>query len=224
MLALYIILGIIALFALLLALPLHIFVQYNAETGLQYRIKYAFLPIVDSTKEKKPKPEPKDEKPKEEKKPKEKKKSSRSAVGTLLSFLGMNDIASIANAKNAVSEKGICQVLADLGSAVKAIFARIFGLLRKGVFYRFDLNIVVGDEDAADAAMNYGRICAIVYPTVTMLDSAMKFKQRSVSIRCDFDEEETQVIFDGQLSYRPWHFVCFVFGMIRNYIKRSVIK
>lgn len=223
MTALYIVLGIFAFFALLFWLPLQIYVWMPPGGELQYKLRYAFFTLVDSTKEKKPKPEKtkKEAPPKEEKPPEKKGGGAASAV---LKFLGMEDIASIANAKRAISEKGVCGLLADLASAVGAIFARIFKLLRKGVFKRFTLGITVGDDDAADAAMTYGTVCGTVYPTLTMLDSVMKFKHRDVDIRCDFDSEETQFCFDVQLNYRPWHFICFVFGMIWNYLKRSVKK
>lgn len=225
MTALYIVLGIFAFFALLFWLPIQIYVWMPPDGALQYKLRYACFSLVDSTKEKKPKPEKqkKEEPPKEEKPPKKKKKGG-GVVSAVLKFLGMEDIASIANAKKAISEKGVCGLLSDLASAVGAIFARIFKLLRKGVFKRFTLGIVVGDSDAADAAMTYGTVCGTVYPVLTMLDSAMKFKRRDVDIRCDFEREETQFSFDVQLNYRPWHFICFVFGMIWNYLKRSVKK
>ena len=68
----------------------------------------------------------------------------------------------------------------------------------------------------------FGRYCGIIYPTVTLLDSAMTFRRRTVDLRCDFEKESTSVMFDGQLQYRPWHFVLFLGGLIMNYLKRSV--
>ena len=48
MLALWIILGILALLALLLVLPLRIHLKYNTDGGLRYRVKYLFLTLADS--------------------------------------------------------------------------------------------------------------------------------------------------------------------------------
>ena len=224
MLALYIILGIFGFLALILALPIQICLHYTEEDGFQFRLKYAWIPLVDSRKERpeKPKDEKKDSPETEEKKKKKEKKKGGSGAASLLGFLGLEDIASIANVKKALDEKGLIQMLADLAAAVRAIFARIFQLLGKGVFKHFTLRVVVGDEDAADAAMNYGTICSIIYPTITLLDSAMTFRRRTVDLRCDFSEEKTRISFDGQLNYRPWHFVCLLGGFIMNYLKRSV--
>lgn len=226
MIFLYILLGIFAFLGLILALPIHICMHYDQEGGFQFRLKFAWIPLVDSSKEVpvKPKKEKKEKKEPSEKdgKKKEKQKRSSSGASSILGFLGLEDIASIANARKALDEKGLLLLLSDLRSAVGAIFARIGELLARGVFQVFTLRVTVGDTDAADCAINYGRYCAIIYPTITMLDSAMTFRKRTVDLRCDFAEESTSIYFDGQLRYRPWNFIQFLWGLIMNYLKRSV--
>lgn len=217
MTALWIILGIFAFFALLLALPLRIFLRYSPEDGLQYRVKYAFIPLADSQAPEKQKPEKAPETQKQ-------KRSSGAAVRTLLSFLGLEDVSSAANVRHAIGEKGLVETLRGVTAAVGALLRRTGRLLRKGVFKKFDLSIVCGDDDPADAAARYGTLCAAVYPLLTMLDSAMKFRRRRVDIRCDFSQEGTQVSFDGQLNYRPWHFVCFLCGLFWQYLKHKTMK
>lgn len=216
----WILLGIFFFFALLLALPLRIFLRYSPDDGLQYRVKYAFIPLADSQAPEKP------EKQKPEKTPETQKqnKSSGGAVRTLLSFLGLEDVSSAANAKRAIGEKGLIGTLHGVTAAVGALLRRIGRLLKKGVFQKFDLCIVCGDDDPADAAARYGTVCAAVYPLLTMLDSTMKFRHRRVDVRCDFSQEGTQAMFDGQLNYRPWHFVCFACGLFWQYLKHKTMK
>ncbi len=227
MIVLYILLGILAVIGLILILPIQICLHYDGESGFRFRLKFAWIPLFDSSKEKPEKPKqpvkPKEEKAKEDKpKDKKHKKSSGGAAASLLNFLGLGDIATIANAKKALDQKGLVQMIADIGTAVGAIFARIGQLIGRGVFREFTLRVVVGDEDAADAAMTYGRICGVVYPLITMVDSAFTFRRRTVDLRCDFEQESIAVIFDGQLQYRPWNFIQFLWGLIKNYFKRSV--
>ena len=227
MIVLYIFLGIIAFFVILLSLPMGICIHYSPEDEFQFKLKFAGFTLVDSSKEQPDKPpkEPKEKKKdpsKEDKKKEEKKKKNGGGAASLLKFLGMEDIAGIANAKRALDEKGLVQMLSDLAAAVGAIFARIGQLLGKGVFKHFTLRVVVGDADAADAAITYGRICGIIYPTITMLDSAMTFRRRTVDLRCDFEEEKNIIRFDGELIYRPRNFVAFLWGLFVNYLKRSI--
>lgn len=217
----WILLGILFFFALLLALPLRIFLRYTEENGLQYRVKYAFLPLADSEKPKKAEEVAAKKQKDTAEKPK---KVSGGAVQSLLSFLGLEDISSAANAKRAIDEKGLLEVLHGVTEAVGSLLKRTGRLLRKGVFKRFDLRIVCGDGDPADAALRYGTLCAAVYPLLTLLDSAMKCKRRKVDIRCDFDAEGMQASFDGQLNYRPWHFVCFVCGLLWRYLQSKIRK
>lgn len=227
MLALWIILGILALIVLLLALPLRIFLKYTPESGLQYRIKYCFLTLTDSEKNKKS-PEKDKKKGSEQKKSKkgkkDKSKSGQSAVSFLLSFLGLDDVSSAAKAKEAISNNGLLETIGSVFSAVKNLFSRISGLIKKGVFRKFDLRVTVGDSDAADAALRYGTICAAVYPLLTLLDSSMKFRSRNVDIRCDYTQETTAAQFDGQLYYRPCHILGFAFGLIWRYLKQVLKK
>lgn len=228
MIAVWILLGIAALIVLLLVLPLRIYLHYDPQSGLQYRLRYALLTLADSSKPKKPKEEkkPAAKKPASAKKPAKKKKSGsgKSPVSSLLSFLGLDDISTAAKAKQSISEKGLLETVGNVFAALKDLFSRIFRLAGKGFFRSFDLSIVVGDSDAADAAFSYGTICAAVYPLLTLLDSAMKFRDRNVDIRCDYEQPATTAQFDGQFCYRPCHVLGFAFGLIWRYIRQTIRK
>ncbi|MBQ6432314.1 MAG: hypothetical protein IJJ99_10655 [Oscillospiraceae bacterium] len=222
MLALYIILAILALIVLLLALPLRIDLRYAPEQGFRFRVKYLFLTLADSTKEKKPK---KPKQPAGEEKPAaQKKKAGGGATEKLLDLLGLKDISSKLNFKRAVGDKGLVETINGVFAAFGELFARIGRLVKKSVFKRFDLRIAVGDSDAADCAFRYGMVCAAVYPLLTLLDGTMKFKKRSVDIGCDFEQDNTTASFEGQLNYRPIHIVGFLLGLFGRYIRQSVRK
>lgn len=222
MLAVYIILGVFALIVLLLVLPLRVFLHYTPADGFQFRVKYLFLTLADSTREPTPK------KAKQQKKPAGKptlqKKKSGGATERLLDFLGLKDVSSKINFKRAVDDKGFIETILGVTAAVKDLIARIGKLVSKSVFRRFVLNITVGDEDAADAAFRYGSVCAAVYPLLTLLDGAMTFKKRTVDIGCNFEQENITAAFDGQLYYRPIHIVAFLFGLIGRYLKQNAKK
>ena len=217
--ALWILLGLFALIWLLMAMPLRIFLTYQNEE-LDYRMKYGPFRLIDSQKKKKPK--------------KHRKKSQQSVsrfrrkksgiVRTLMDFLGFSEISSVANAKEAIAKNGIVGTISDVFSSIKSLFARIGKLVKKGVFKKFRLSIIVADSDAADAALLYGQVCAVGFPMLEYLEHSMKIKNEDIDIRCDYEADEPQLSFDGQLNYRPWHFVCFFMGLVGNYIKRSVKK
>ena len=218
MLALWIILGILALLALLLVFPLRIYLKYDADGGLRYRVKYLFLTLADSEAPEKP------EQPVKKAAEAEKKRSGSGMAAKLLSFLGLEDVSSAANAKKALNEKGLAEMIHSVFGAVKALFSRISRLMCHGEFRRFDLRIVVGDTDCADAAMNYGELCAAVYPLLAFLESKLKFRRRNVDLRCDFSAESTEAVFDGQLNYRPVYLLGFLLGLVGQYLKQDKKK
>lgn len=214
MTALWILLGLIALIWLLLATPLRIFLSYY-DGKLHFRLKYGLLSLLDSDKP------PKKKAPKKTAKPttKKPKKKSSGSMQKLLDFLGLSEIGSIANIKKTIRSYGVVRLIRNVHAALRRIFARIFGLVKKGVFQQFDLRITVGDSDAADAALQYGEICAVTYPLLTFLKNHIKFKNPNLEIRCNYALEYTEIFFKGQLNYRPWHFVCFGASLVADYLK-----
>lgn len=218
MLALWITLGILALLVLLLVLPLRIYLKYDADGGLRYRVKYLFLTLADSEVPEKP------EQPVKKAAEAEKKRSGSGMAAKLLSFLGLEDVSSAANAKKALNEKGLAEMICGVFGAVKALFSRISRLMCHGEFHRFDLRIVVGDTDCADAAMSYGELCAAAYPLLAFLESKLKFRRRNVDLRCDFSAESTEAVFDGQLNYRPVYLLGFLLGLVGQYLKQDKKK
>ena len=213
MLALWIFLGLLILIGLLLVVPLRIFLRYDAE--LHFRIKYG--PILVYNSEKPPKQKPQSSAP-------AKKKPKSSGIGKLLDFLGLTEISSVANVKGSIHRVGIVGTLQAVSIALKRLFLRISRLVRKGKFKKFRLSILVGDEDGGDAALQYGRVCAVAFPLLSFIKGVMHFSEQQLDIRCDYDIPETVVHFEGQLNYLPWHFVCFALWLIANYIKNSMKK
>ncbi len=221
MVAVWILLGLAALLALLLLLPLRTRLHYDDAHGLTYRVYYAFVPIADSEQPPKPRRRPARAAAGGKRKPGKQPASRSGSVGSLLRFLGLEDLRSLAAARRALDEKGFCALLADLREAVGALLSASLGVLRRAVFRQLSLQIVVGDDDAADAAMRYGRTCAAVYPLLTLLERTFRVRRRTVDLRCDFDAEETSVRFDALIHFRPWHLLCFLLRLTANYVKRS---
>ena len=83
MLALWILLGLCAFLALLLLLPLHIYLAFTPEAGFSFYARYTFLTI-------RPDSEP-----------------NEKLMEQVFTLLGLRDVSSTANARSAVSAKGV---------------------------------------------------------------------------------------------------------------------
>lgn len=198
MLALWIILGIFALIALLLSLKLRVFLVYKDDGRLDIYAKYLFFTFRAS------------EEPNEE------------LVQQIFSILGLRDIGSVANARHAIDSKGVSTTLNELCAVLKTLLDRVWWLLRRGVFKQFNLRIAVAEPDAADAAYGYGLVCAAAYPLLGMLDAALRFKKRSIDIHCDFEKEATAVDFLAQFNIRLWPILRALIHVIRENVKRTL--
>ena len=170
-----VIFSIIALFVIILSIPLKVALGYDDKISLDIRYLFVKLKILPTDpnkpkKEKAPK-EKKPEEPKKEEAPKEKKP---------------NPIVEMAKANGF---DGMMEVLGNLGNVLK-----IFGgkLLRSIVFNKADINITVGTGDAASTALKYGKTCQKIYPIMGFLCSNNVVKHHNINISADFLANDTK--------------------------------
>ena len=189
MLALWILLGLCAFLALLLLLPLHIYLAFTPEAGFSFYARYAFLTI-------RPDSEP-----------------NEKLMEQVFTLLGLRDVSSTANARSAVSAKGVAATLCELG--------RVFWLLHRGTFRRFSLHIAVGAGDPADAALDYGMVCAALYPVLGLLQSAIRFRRPDVAVTCT-EEPQTNVEFSAKFSLRAILIVRAFFHLLAENVRNTL--
>lgn len=180
-----VILSIVALFVIILSIPLKVNLGYDEKITLD--IKYLFIKLkILPTDPNKPKKEktPKEKKPEEPKKeegaaPKEKKPNP------ILEMVKANGF------------DGMMEVLGNLGNVLK-----IFGgkLLRSIVFNKANVNITVGTGDAASTALKYGKICQKVYPVMGFLCSNNVVKHHEINISADFLANDTKGNFSFEMN------------------------
>lgn len=172
MLALYIILGIILFFILVLSIRVKIHLEYE-ETATAY-LKWLFIkiPLIPfekkEKKEKKPK-KPKEEKPKEEEeKPKEEKPKKPSFLKSLYEDEGIDGIMELV--------RRFLRLLNKFGYRVSRCF----------VFNEIFLDVSVTGNDAADTAEKYGKMCYTVFPPFGAVCSLCKVRKYNVNVYPDY--------------------------------------
>ncbi|MCL2486740.1 MAG: hypothetical protein FWE86_03985, partial [Oscillospiraceae bacterium] len=165
---------------LLLLVPAAVTAKYSDDFALT--VHYLFIPlrILPRKKKEKPEPEPPAKKKKPAKKPK-KKAAKEPAAKKKKKKPGLFD------------ERGLGGALSLLGRIAKLAGGAFAKVLRGVRVTRFDLYISVGGEDAAETAINYGRICAAVYPAAGLIASQTGKFRRDIIIRADFLSEKTAV-------------------------------
>ncbi len=164
MLWLYILLGVLLAAALLLLMPVKVKASYDGSFGFVLIIGFVSLHLY----------------PKKPKKKTKKKKAKKP---------GSSSPTPEKEEKSLLKEKGLSwfveliKKIADLAAGVlKDFFKHI-------IIKKLDVSITVAGDDAADTAVNYGRLCSVVYPAVGAVARVVKCKSYGVDITPDFDEK-----------------------------------
>ncbi len=185
---LYILLGIILFFIVVLSIPFHITVGYDDK--IRVSIIYLFIrinllpvkakPKKEKTKKQEPKPEKEPEKTKE---PKEKKPNP------ILEMVKANGY------------DGMMTVLSNLVHILKIYGGKLFKSI---VFDEINLYISVATGDAASTAIKYGQTCQKVYPLIGYICSNNIVKKYDIDVDTDFlaNKTESELFFDMHLCIR----------------------
>lgn len=176
-----IVIGSILLFLFLLTLfHVNFVAEYNGEIQLQVRymfLKFNILP--EKEKEEKPNEDEPSADPEAEKK-----KSSPSKIKVFLKNEGVN---------------GVLGFLNELVKIIKNLSSYTLKHLK---IKKFDLYIVVADEDAASAALKYGEISAAASAVYGMLFSFKHCKDPRISVDLDYNAKDILMQLNGKLSIR----------------------
>ena len=208
---LYIILGIIAFFIVVLSVPFHITVGYDDKIRVSIRylfIKLDLLPVKPKPKKEKPPKEPKPEKEKktEDTAPKEKKPNP---ILEMVKANGYN---------------GMMTVLSNLGRILRIYGGKLF---KSVVFDEIYLYISVATGDAASTAIKYGQTCQKVYPLMGFICSNNMVKKYDIDVDTDFLANKTkgEFLFDMHICIRKIinasiaMVVRLIFGVVITFIK-----
>lgn len=208
MVALYII-GIIlavlsALILLILLLKVKLFFEFSTESGFKFKVGVLFFTFGGKDKPKKEKEEDKEEEKKE-------KKPSK-LLERIKKLFGIDVLSDKDALKENVEEGGVSEAVNRIVTVISLIAGQIFWLLKKFKIKKLKFFIICGGSDAADTAMEYGLVCAAVYPLVGYLDTNLKTAKNAqdIQIYCDFDGD-SKFEFEFNVSIRIIHVVRAIF-------------
>lgn len=91
-----------------------------------------------------------------------------------------------------LKKRGLSGFIDLLKGIVNASSFALKKFLKKVKVDKFSLKITVISEDAAATAINYGKICAIVYPLISSLRSFLRIMNPQIDIKPDFKNVESQ--------------------------------
>ena len=215
MTALYIILGIIAFFVILLSVKIAVTVHYEDDIALSVKwlfLNIKILPAKHKDEHKK--------KPKKEKKKKEKKEEPKEESEIIKEPKKKGDNMFIRFYKNR-GVSGVVQLLKDAVKALGGMFGRIF---RAFIIEELYIAMSVGGGDSAETAIQYGKICSAAFPAMGLLVNKMKIKKYSIDISPDFIYGKTEAKLHTKISLRPIKLINAVFVLVFELLFKVVFK
>ncbi len=96
---------------------------------------------------------------------------------------------------------------------------RVRYLMKKVVIKKFRLNATIASVDAAETALLYGGVCAVLYPVVGFLETVMDFKEDNMKIVCNYESAEPDLDFFAEIKIRVIYLLIAVFKIIPDITK-----
>lgn len=212
MTALYIILGIIAFFVLLLSVKLAVTVHYEDDVSVSVKWLFLKFNILPKKEDKKPKKEKekkkKEEKPKKESEviPEPKKKKQDNMFVRFYRNKGVD---------------GVVQLLKDAAKALGGMFKRIG---RAFLFEELFVSLTVGAGDSAETAVKYGKTCSAVFPAMGFIVGNMRVEKYSIDVIPDFINGSNVAKLHTTVSLRPIKLINAVIVLAFELLFKVVIK
>lgn len=193
--ALCVISGILLILFLLLILPVTVIADFTENKSIT--VKYLFLKFrfgLNGKKKDKPKKEKKKQKPKPDS---DKKKSSP---------------------KNNRKRK-IAETVSEYAELLRELLKNFSYMLKHITVGRFYVKISVCGEDAADTAVQYGAVCAVIYPFAAFTESIITVKNMELNVEPNFGNVES--FGEAFISFRikPFHVVLAAISAVKCFVK-----
>lgn len=102
------------------------------------------------------------------------------------------------------------------------VLSHIKSLLRNIRIKRVCLDITVAAEDAALTAIEYGAVCAAVYPVTAALSICAKIGLRQINVRSDFEGKQPDFWFEATVSMNIFNLLIAAVKTYSEYKKFTV--
>lgn len=199
MIALYILAGLLLVIALILLLPVSVFIDYKDDFSLKVKF-FGFKVFMADNQADKPQ-----QKTENESAPKEKKENKVKS-----SFEILKDKKGFSGAVKEVF-KFIADCLKHVGKFLKTV-----------KFRKVEFNLTVASEDAAKTAIEYGALCTAVYPTLSFFNSISNVKYKRINVNSDFTTDKGSFDFSLIIKLQILFLIILTYKVFKEYKNFSI--
>lgn len=204
MIALYIVCGIVFLLALILMANISVNLEFKED--FKIAVKVLGIKVFDSSKTKPEKKKNKHDKVKEEPTKEPQKKE--------------NKIKEFVNSKR--ENLGTIGTLKYFLEVFKQVLLEVLWFIKKLKFNHFILNLTIATDDAANTAIEYGKVCAAIYPILSLITSNASVKFKEINISADFNKMAIDFDFSANVKVRIIYIIAVALKVFKIY--RKLVK
>lgn len=115
------------------------------------------------------------------------------------------------------SKKDILKSIGNIGKILKASKEAIVSVAKNIKINTLKLVLYVGAEDAAETAIKYGQASAVIYPTLSVINTLSKPQKILVNIIPNFPSEKINVDFKINLKSSIFNLVVLAITLFKKY-------
>ena len=202
---------IFAFLILLLLIPVYLSASFDGKLGVRVRILFISFKLY-------PRPEKSEKKQLKKETKKSKKQKAKEEE--------------LSRSEELLRDEGISAVISYYNEMVRLIGTAVKRFIRIIVVDRLIVNVIVASDDASETALNFGRVCAVIYPAQALIESVLNIRKRKITIVPDFMTEKGYVRGEIKLHILPiralWALIMFFIWYLgnntttKNFIKKTV--
>lgn len=123
--------------------------------------------------------------------------------------------------KEYIEKNGFKNSISKILEYLKIFLSSLKSIKNKAKITNFDCKITVGGNDAADTAIQYGAVCAVVYPFVNFLATITDFNFNDIVVNSDFDSGKYEIYLFFKVKIKIIHLLKMAFDIIIKIIKNK---
>lgn len=126
--------------------------------------------------------------------------------------------------KDYCEKHGFSKTVSQIFEILKAVVSRFVWLFKRFKFKDVYLDITVASENAAYTAVEYGAVCAAVYPAMSLISTVATANIKRLNVSANFDSDKWNITTSGVLKCRLIWLLTALISLVLALVKSEIIN
>ena len=116
-------------------------------------------------------------------------------------------------------QRGLIGTMRYFSEIIAIVFKKLWWLAKRFKFRHFQFDLTIATEDAARTAIQYGEVCAILYPVFSVIQASTNLKPKSININAAFEKTEWEFKTCILVKAKLFFWIVAIVGAVAQYLK-----